>query len=122
MEERVEKNFTQEEIKVISDRFNWKPLFNKVVITLNKEYDDNDLVFENHFLSQEQYVVAVGTNTHGIEEGDKVLLNLEKMLIKEPVSDNSYEYVTRVKIEPIEFEGNTFALIEDRVINAVYKK
>lgn len=122
MEEGIEQNLTQEEVRMLSSYFGWKPMFNKVIITLNKEEsNENSLNFENHFLSQEQYVIAVGTTVHGVEEGDKILLNLEKMLVKEQSSENSYEYVTRVKIEPIEFEGRTFALVEDRVINAVYR-
>lgn len=119
MSEELEMNLTKEEVTVLSNLFPWKPMYNKLVITLNKTEDDNSMNFENHVLDQEQYVVAVGTTIRDIKAGDKILLNIEKMLTKEHLEDNVYDYVQRIKIEPIEFEGRTFALIDDRVINAV---
>lgn len=115
------RNLTQEEVKAISQEFTWKPLFNGIVITLNTEEVDGNLVLSDNTMSEEQYVVATGYNTQHINEGDKVLVDVEKMMVRERNPHNSEEVITRIKVKPIIFEDRVFGLIEDRHLSAIEK-
>lgn len=114
-------NLNLEEVIKLSSIFDIEPLFNGVIITLNTEEQDGTLVLSDNVMSEVQYVIAKGDHVRSIEVADKVILNLEKMMTKEINPENQYEYITRVKVDPIEFNGGTFGLIEDRMIKAKYK-
>lgn len=116
------KNLTQEEVKAISAEFTWKPMFNGVVITLNTEVEDGSLVLSDNIMSEEQFVVAAGYNTQHLEEGDKITIDLEKMMVRERNPHNTDEIITRIKVKPVYFKDYTFGLIEDRTINLIEKK
>ena len=114
-------NLNLEEVIKVSSIFDIEPMFNGVIITLNTEEQDGTLVLSDNVMSEVQYVIAKGDHVRSIEVADKVILNLEKMMTKEVNPENQYEYITRVKVDPIEFNGYTFGLIEDRMIKAKYK-
>ncbi len=106
----------------IPELFPWEPTFSKVIITLNTEDPNSDLILSNSTMSQEQYVVAVGPSAKQyFQVGDKVLIDLERMLVRERNPDNSMEVLERVKIDPIDHDGVTYAIIEDRLIKAKCK-
>jgi len=111
MEERVKG----EDIKEIASNFPYAPLFNRVYITLNKMDEDGDLVLSDNVLDDRQYIVAGGFEWKGvtIEPGDLVLIDIEKLMV--PVrqeSTNAYETVMQVKIDPVEVDGQMFALVD----------
>jgi len=119
MEERP--NVTHDEVLDLINRFPLEPMFNKVYITLNKEIEDGELILSDNVLSEVQYVVAgeVEWKDKKISPGQKVIIDIDKMMV--PVrqeSRDSYETVMQVKIDPVEIEGNMYALIEDRFIKA----
>jgi len=103
--------------------FPYEPIFNKVVITLNKEESIGLDISENS-LDESQYIIA-GTVTYGdvvIVPGDKVLLNLEALQVDvRTETNNAYETTKQVKIDPIFVDGRMYAIINDRVIRAKYK-
>jgi hypothetical protein len=121
MEERI--NFTQEQVlKVIKD-FNVEPMFSKVIITLNSLEVDGNLVLSDNTLSEEQYIVAKGSAVRELELGQKVIIDIEKMMISvRSESTNAYEEVKQIKIDPLVVNGVTYAIVEDRLIKAKYKK
>lgn len=116
MEEQV--NLTQDDVLDLigGEGFPEQPLFNKVIVTLNKEEVDGGLVLSDNTLSEIQYVVAAG-NTSQVQAGQKVRLDLERMTVKVRVEENnSYETVEQIKIDPIIVNDTMYAIIEDRFI------
>ena len=100
----------------ISKEWLEQPMFNKVVITLNTENTLGSLDLSDNAMSQFQYIIAKGPNCHNIEVGDRVRVDLEKMSVKVMNQNNSHEEITSIKLDPIEFDGKIFAIIEDRLI------
>lgn len=116
-----EQGLTRDEVLDIIQTFPLEPMFNRVYITLNREAEDGELVLSDNVLSEVQYVVSgeVEWRDKKIQPGQKVIIDIEKMMV--PVrqeSRDSYETVMQVKIDPVEIDGNMFALIEDRFIKA----
>jgi hypothetical protein len=118
MEEK--KNLSREEILEIIKVFSEKPMFGKVIITLNSEYDEDKdedaLNFSNNVMSEFQYVIAVGENVKQIEPGDLVRVDIEKMTTKEINPNNSHEMLSSIKLSPIVYGDYVFAILEDRLI------
>lgn len=110
---------SQDVQELIKD-FPLQPMFGKVIITLNNLENDGQLVLSDNVLSDVQYVLAKGTAVREIELGQKVIIDIEKMMV--PVkseSNNAYEMQMQVKIDPIQVGENTFAIIEDRYIKCL---
>ena len=112
----MKENVTAYDALEISKEWLEQPMFNKVVITLNTENMLDSLDLSDNAMSQFQYIIAKGTHCRDIEVGDKVRLDLDKMLSKTINPNNSHEDLYAIKLDPIEFDGKTFAIIEDRLI------
>lgn len=112
-------NFDLKDVKVIGKSFPWEPQFNKVIITLNKASLDDEMTLSDNTLDNIQYIIKSGPNTKDLNIGDRVLLDLDKLMVKELSDTIQGEYSMRLKINPIyDDEGRMFALIEDRHILA----
>lgn len=112
----MRENVTAYDALEISKEWLEQPMFNKVVITLNTENTLDGLDLSEIAMSQFQYIIAKGPNCHNIEVGDKVRIDLEKMIVKSINPNNSHEDFTKIKLDPIEFDGKVFAIVEDRLI------
>lgn len=112
----MKENVTAYDALEISKEWLEQPMFNKVVITLNTENSLDSLDLSDNAMSQFQYIIAKGTHCRDIEIGDKVRLDLDKMLVKSINPNNSHEDFSSIKIDPIEFDGKIFTIIEDRLI------
>lgn len=112
----MKENITAYDALEISKEWLEQPMFNKVVITLNTENTLDGLDLSDNAMSQFQYVIAKGSHCRDIEVGDKVRLDLEKMITKQINPNNSHEDFSSIKLDPIEFDGKIFAIIEDRLI------
>jgi hypothetical protein len=112
----MKENVTAYDALEISKEWLEQPMFNKVVITLNTENSLDSLDLSENAMSQFQYIIAKGTHCRDIEVGDKVRLDLDKMLVKSINPNNSHEDFSSIKLDPIEFDGKIFAIIEDRLI------
>ena len=119
MEKR--SNFTKEEIIDLISVFDLEPNFNKVIVTLNTEEVDGNLVLSDNVIAERQFVIAKSTTSRFTEVTDEVLLDIEKMMIKEQDPNNPHEYITRVKLTPIDFNGHMFGIIDESVIKAKVK-
>lgn len=110
----------KEVVKLIKD-FKIKPLFGKVIITLNRVAEDGDLVLSDNVLSEIQYVLAKGSMvTSDIQVGDKVIIDIEKLMVNVNVNSvDAYEQHKQIKVDLIEVDGEAYAIIEDRYIKAV---
>jgi len=118
----TENNLNREEVELVIPLLDKEPMFNKVIITLNRENPDNNLILSDNVMSETQYILAKGSMVKDVEVGQRVILDLEKMMIKEINPENSHEYIQRIKLDPITFETYTFAIVEDRMIKAKYKQ
>jgi hypothetical protein len=112
----MKENVTAYDALEISKEWLEQPMFNKVIITLNTENTLDSLDLSDNVISQFQYIIAKGSYCNNVEVGDKVRLDLEKMMNKTINPNNSHEDFTSVKLDPIEFDGKIFAIIEDRLI------
>ena len=117
----TKSNFTKDEVIDLVTIFDLEPNFNKVIVTLNTEKLDGDLVLSDNVMSERQYVVAKSTTSRFVEVNDEVLLDIERMMIKEQDPNNPYEYITRIKVTPIEFQGYMFGIIDESFIKAKVK-
>ena len=116
------ENFTQDTVLDIITDFPIEPLRNKVVITLNKEEIDGDLVLSDNVMSEVQYVIAgeVIYRDKVVKPGQKVLLDIKGMMksVRREVN-NQYEMVEQIELDPVQVNGQVFAIIDDRFIKAV---
>lgn len=112
----MKENVTAYDALEISKEWLEQPMFNKVVITLNTENTLDGLDLSDNAMSQFQYIIAKGKNVINVEVGDKVRLSLDKMTSKKINPNNSHEDITTIELDPIEFDGKIFAIIEDRLI------
>ena len=116
------ENFTQDTVLDIITDFPIDPLRNKVVITLNKEEIDGDLVLSDNVMSEVQYVIAgeVIYRDKVVKPGQKVLLDIRGMMkvVRREVN-NQYQEVEQIELDPLEVNGQVFAIIDDRFIKAV---
>jgi hypothetical protein len=64
--------------------------------------------------------MAKGSGVHNLNVNDKVILDLEKMMVKHQSRDNVYEEVGSIKFDPILIDGIFYAILEDRFIKARY--
>jgi hypothetical protein len=112
----MRENVTAYDALEISKEWLEQPMFNKVIITLNTENTLDSLDLSDNAMSQFQYIIAKGPNCHNIEVGDKVRLDLDKMLKKSINPNNSHEDIATIQLDPIDFQDRVFAIIDDRVI------
>ena len=112
----MKENVTAYDALEISKEWLEQPMFNKVIVTLNTENTLDSLDLSDNAMSQFQYIIAKGSHCRDIEVGDKVRLDLDKMLKKSINPNNSHEDITTIQLDPIEFDGKIFAIIEDRLI------
>ena len=116
-------NMSLEDVQKIIGSFPIKPYRNNLIITVNVEEADGDLVLTNALMATTQYVVAIGNYHSNKDEkfftpGDKILLDLERMMVFEKESEDSDERIGRIKLTPIEVDDVTFAIISDNVVLA----
>lgn len=116
-----QENLSKERVEEVIKDFPIEPMFNKVVITLNTEEVDNYLVLSDNTMSELQYVIAKGSMVTNLEIGQKVIIDLDKMITYELNPENSHEKISKVKIDPLLIDGVTYAIVEDRYIKAKYK-
>ena len=112
-------NITREEVLSLIEEFPVTPLKNRLIITVNMTNPNSQLSLEDVSFSETQYVLAVGSHCHEIQEGDKVLLDIEAMMKYEYVDTNTDEKVGRILIKPIVVGNRTFGLITDRFVEAI---
>lgn len=110
-----------ENINQVAELFPWEPSFDKVVITLNTVEEDSELTLSDKTMSDVQYVVAVGPMVNQFKVGDKVLIDVNKLIKHNTNPHNTHETYPVINIDPIEHEGYTYTFISDKVIKAKYK-
>ena len=120
MGERV--NYTEKEVKDIIKSFPLVPTGDKLFITLNTEDVDGKLVLSDNVIAEDQYIIAVGDMaSRQFEEGEKVVIDIKRMTVKEYADHDQTQVVTRVEVDTIEVEGKMFGVIFSKFVKAKYK-
>jgi len=112
------KRMTQEDVNQVIEGFPVVPTFNKVLITLNTDVEEDGLIISNTGLSETQYIVAKGANCT-FEVGQKVIIDLDKLSVKVPSDTDQTQMTVQIKIDPIQVDEVMYTLIEDRYIKAL---
>lgn len=113
-------NITKEELGNIINTFPIKPRHNYVYVTMNKESDnEEDVILEEQFVQEEQYVIAVGDRVTDIEPGLKVLLDPDKMTKYIQNPNDVTEKIPVVNGLPMEVNDRVFLRITDNVIHSI---
>lgn len=103
--------------------FPLEPTRAKLIITVNTtEEETEDLKLSSQTMAETQFVMAVGPHVQKIVPGDRVLLNLERLLVKSQDPMNAYEQVSHIKIRPMKVNGRIYALIDDGVIDCIDRR
>jgi hypothetical protein len=113
------RNFNSEEVKELIKDFPLKPRYSSVIITLNSLEEDGNVVLSNNILSDVQYILAKGAMVTDLNVGDKVIINIEKMMVPTRVDNgNSVDTIMQVKVDTIDVGEDTFAFLDDRLVKA----
>lgn len=104
MEEEI-KNITQEEVLEVIKNFPIEPRERRVIISVNVDTyeDENDINLSDTSFSEIQYIIAVGDYVKDLDPGQKVILDVRKMMDREG----------KIEIDPIEVNGRMYATIYD---------
>lgn len=112
-------NVTLEEVMVFADgSFPVQPRRNRLIITVNTAEPDGELVLDNGRFAEAQYVVAVSQNILDVNVGDRVLIDVEKMMEFTQGAENADERVGMLKLHPIIVDEVVYALVSDNVVIA----
>lgn len=122
MNEEKQPNFTHDDVLEVITDFPVKPLWNKVIITINTDEEDGGLVLSDNAFSERQYVVS-GTFKFGELEvipGTPVLIDVRKLMksVRTEI-DNVFGEYKVVEIDPVIVDDKMYAIIDDRVIKAI---
>lgn len=112
-----QKNLSGKELEEVIENFNFEPGMNYVVLTLNQYVPDNgiEIVSDEKFdLDQWQYVIASGSNRYSA--GDKVLINMNKLLVNVPDPHDRTKVLQKINIDPFEFKGGVYTMLGDNMI------
>jgi hypothetical protein len=122
MNEERQANFTHDDVLEVITDFPVKPLWNKVIITINTDEEDGALVLSDNAFSERQYVVSGNFKFGELEvtPGTPVLIDVRKLMktVKTEV-DNVYGEYKVVEIDPVIVNDKMYAIIEDRIIKAI---
>lgn len=116
MEERIQ--LYKEDVLKIAETFNLKPRGNRVIVTTNIREEDGVILYDDGF-DEFQYVVAVSDRVKDIKVGDKICLDLRKMLKVVPSEEDTTQTTTVIDVDVAEFEDNAFAYIDDYSIKSL---
>jgi hypothetical protein len=119
MEEKI-KNLSEIEVRELITKFPIKPRNSFVYITMNKSSDnDEDVILEEEYITEEQYVIAVGDRVHDLEPGMKVLLDPEKMTKYVQDPNDVTTKIPTLNALPMEVNGYVVARVTDNIIHSI---
>lgn len=119
MEEKI-KNLSEIEVRELITTFPIKPRNSFVYITMNKSSDnDEDVILEEEYITEEQYVIAVGDRVHDLEPGMKVLLDPEKMTKYVQDPNDVTTKIPTLNALPMEVNGYIVARVADNIIHSI---
>lgn len=115
------KQLSKEEVQTITKGFPIEPLFNKVIVTLNREEDASGVIVSNTSLSDVQYVIAAREGSP-VKAGDKVHLDMRKLKIKVPSETDVHQMIEVLNLDFVTVNDVDYTYIDDRVIKAIDRR
>lgn len=103
------KNITHDEVLELINNFPFKPLRNRLIITVNVS-DSDAIDLSGDTFSDTQYVIATGSFITEFKPGNKIVLDIPKMMDKNTES---------IRIDPLEYNGRIYAYINDSVVKSI---
>lgn len=103
-------NITQEEVLELIKDFPVQPTRSKLIITVNIDELEDGIDMTGNSFNEVQYIMAVGSFNTEFKAGEKVILDLRKMM---PSNSNG-----QIELDPIEVNGRMYAFINDNVVKA----
>ena len=116
MEEIEFKNLDQDGVLDRILNFPEQARGRNVIITMNSHEPDGNTILSNNQFSEYQYVLSVGDHVSDLQPGQKIFLDVERMVEYVPVDDNSHEKLPRVKLKTIEVNDELFGIVSDSLI------
>lgn len=111
-------NLSQRDVNKIIKGFPLVPTFNGIIITLNMDVEEDGLTLSNDGLSETQYIIAKGEGVR-FPVGQKVLIDLKKLIVNTPVGTDQHQDSSKIEIDPITVDDTVYALVNDRYIKAL---
>jgi hypothetical protein len=115
------KNLTHKDVVKLIEKLPYAPMYNDVFITINTETEDGGELSGGNLIAERQFVLAKGVSAREVEPGMEVLLDIEKMMVKEADRNNPYESIEHIKLKPLNVDGQIIAIIDERMIKAKLK-
>ena len=113
------KNSERPTVETLINLNNEYPRGSRVITTLFNRPIDYDTIMTDDILDDEQYVIAIGQFVTGLEVGDKVRIDLEKLVVV--MNDTNGERFEKLKVDPIMVGETTCGLLNESVIKTVIK-
>lgn len=111
-------NLTQDDVLDLIQDFPLQPMFRNLIITINNHEPDGNIILHNNSFSETQYVVASGSHSD-IKAGQKILLDVEKMIIHRENPDNAHEKIASVKLKTVEVDNRVFAIVPESYVDCL---
>ena len=112
------KNLKGEELQEVIDNINFEPNSNYLLVTVNEVESENGLeMFSETELSLDewQYVIASGPRSP-YRAGDKVYLNLNKLVKRVPDPTDRTKLVEQITIIPYPYKNYMLTFLDDNSI------
>ena len=119
--EEMQTNMSHDQVLDVILNFPNKPLWGQLVITINRD-ENGGLELSDNAFSEKQFVIAGKTKWDDVEvvPGTPVLVDIRKLMktVRQEV-DNVYGEYKVIEIDPVEVNGQLYAMVDCRVIKAV---
>lgn len=113
------ENLKGKELKKVIKEFTFKPSFNRIIVTTNRIENDKGVITTEDAIDSMQYVIAAG-ETSKFVAGDTIMLDFDRLTVKERSANDSTQVISRIKITPFIHDKRVFTVIFDNEIIGKY--
>lgn len=101
-----------------------EPYRNRIIVTANTVLPDFEetLDLTQVRFNETQFVIATGKHITDFVPGDRVLLDLEKLMVPVASESNSEETRGFLKLDPVTVNDRTFVMINDSYVKAIDRR
>lgn len=105
---------TMEDVQEIIQDFPIEPRYNKMIVTLNM-HEEGGVVYHDDGVGETQYVIAAGSRAD-YNPGDKIILDLKKLVRRVPSETDTTQLLSVLDIHPVVVNDVTFAWIDESAV------
>ncbi len=111
----MKKNLKGKELKKVIKEFNFKPSFNRLIVTVNRLENNKGVITTEDALDSIQYVIASGESSK-FEPGEKIMLDLDRLTVVERSASDQTQTISRIKISPFIHGDMVFTSLFDNEV------